>query len=101
LGVSKGPILTYKPNWSEIMKKSAGVAVALAAASLFAVAAPAVAEEAAAAGVHCTGVNECKGHGACKTAENACKGQNACKGKGVVDAASKEECESKGGKVAE
>jgi hypothetical protein len=47
---------------------------------------------AATAQVPCTGVNACKGQGACKTAANACKGQNACKGKGFVNAGSSIEC---------
>ena len=48
--------------------------------------------------VHCQGVNACKGHGACKTAENACKGQNVCKGHGFL-VMSAEECKSQGGKI--
>jgi uncharacterized membrane protein len=47
--------------------------------------------------VHCYGVNECKGKGACSTAEHTCAGQNACKGKGWIDL-SAEECKAKGGK---
>jgi hypothetical protein len=34
--------------------------------------------------VHCHGVNICKGHNDCKTAENACAGQASCKGTGFV-----------------
>jgi hypothetical protein len=34
--------------------------------------------------VHCMGINACKGHNDCKTADNACKGQGSCKGKGFV-----------------
>ena len=30
----------------------------------------------------CTGKNECKGKGGCKTASNECAGKNECKGKG-------------------
>jgi len=44
----------------------------------------------------CFGVNACKGHGACKTAQNDCKGHNACKGKGFV-AMTDTECAEKGG----
>ena len=51
------------------------------------------------AAVHCSGVNACKGHGACATAGHDCKGKNACKGKGWVPM-SKDECMAKGGKVA-
>lgn len=60
--------------------------------------APAAAE--ATAKVHCQGINECGGKGACKTATNECAGKNSCKGQGWVEAASAEECTSKGGTVA-
>jgi hypothetical protein len=49
--------------------------------------------------VMCSGINACKGQGACKTATNACKGQAACKGQGWLPTASAEECTSKGGTV--
>ena len=49
--------------------------------------------------VMCAGINECKGHGACKSASNACKGQNGCKGQGVTETSS-QDCTTKGGKVA-
>jgi hypothetical protein len=49
--------------------------------------------------VMCAGVNECKGHGACKSASNACKGQNGCKGQGLTETSEKD-CSAKGGKVA-
>ena len=61
-------------------RKAAGIAIAAAAASLFAVAAvPSV--QAQDANVKCFGANECKGHSDCNTAKNA-KGKNACKGQG-------------------
>jgi hypothetical protein len=85
-----------------------GTMIALAAASLFAAACsktpdtkstmPAAGEKTA--GVQCMGINSCKGQGSCKTAQNACKGQNSCKGTGRVEAASSEECTTKGGTVA-
>ena len=86
-----------------------GTMIALAAASLFAAACskpadsskstmPAAGEKTAS--VHCMGVNACKGQGSCKTAQNACKGQNSCKGTGFVEAASAEDCTTKGGTVA-
>jgi hypothetical protein len=56
-------------------------------------------EKKAASKVMCTGINECKGHGACKSASNACKGQNGCKGQGVTETSEKD-CGAKGGKVA-
>jgi hypothetical protein len=60
-------------------------------------AAPAAGEQTAK--VHCLGVNECKGKGACKTATNACGGQNGCGGKGMVEMA-EADCKAKGGTVA-
>ena len=42
--------------------------------------------------VKCVGANDCKGHGACKSA------QNDCEGKGFIHTASTKECLDKGGK---
>ena len=50
--------------------------------------------------VTCFGINSCKGHGSCKTAQNDCKGHNACKGQGNT-ITSAEDCSAKGGKVVE
>ncbi len=73
-------------------RKLTGLALATAAAGLFATAgissAFAAKEEAK---IHCSGVNLCKGQTACQTASNACKGQNSCKGKGWLSM-TKEEC---------
>jgi hypothetical protein len=47
--------------------------------------APAAGQQAVAAipKIHaCSGVNDCKGTGGCKTAEHSCKFLNSCKGKG-------------------
>lgn len=86
-----------------------GTMIAVAASALFAAACskgadpassstmPAMGEKTAA--VHCSGVNSCKGQGACKSAQNGCKGQNSCKGQGWVESASMEDCTSKGGSV--
>jgi hypothetical protein len=76
-------------------KKLSGVALAIGAASLFALT-PVVATAHTHHHVKCVGVNACKGHSSCKTASNACKGQNACKGKGMVSV-SKQTCEQIGG----
>lgn len=68
-----------------------GTALAFAAAGLVG-AAHAGADAAASATtdlVHCYGVNICKGHNDCKTAENACTGQATCKGHGFVTLPSK------------
>ena len=79
-------------------KKLTGIALATAAAGLFATATvPAVAAKHEGK-VHCTGVNACKGKSDCGTASNACKGQNQCKGKGMKEMSAKE-CKDKGGKV--
>ncbi len=48
--------------------------------------------------VRCAGINECKGHGSCASAEHSCAGKNSCKGQGWVEA-SAAECSQKGGKV--
>jgi len=50
--------------------------------------------------VTCFGINSCKGHGSCKTAQNDCKGKNGCKGQGNT-VTSAEDCSTKGGKVVE
>jgi hypothetical protein len=50
--------------------------------------------------VKCEGVNECKGHGACKTAKNACAGKNGCDGQGYL-MMTKAECDAAKAKKAE
>ena len=50
------------------------------------------------ASVKCSGINSCKGAGACATATSACAGQNSCKGQGWIKA-TKADCDAKGGKV--
>ena len=82
------------------MNIKTSVAVAAAAASLFALSAPALsADMMDKAGVKCTGTNSCKGMSECKTASSSCKGLNSCKGQGWVKAASMEACTTAGGKV--
>lgn len=49
--------------------------------------------------VKCTGINECKGKGACGAGENGCHGKNSCKGKGMIETTDAD-CKAKGGKVA-
>jgi hypothetical protein len=90
--------------------KLSGVALASAAATLLLAgcggksettkAAPEAAPEAAAkvATIKCSGINSCKGTGACASATHACAGQNSCKGQGWVKA-TKADCDTKGGKV--
>jgi hypothetical protein len=77
-------------------KKLTGLALATAAAGLFATAniAPVLAaKHMAESKVQCKGVNGCKGQGACQTATNACKGQNGCKGQGFLEM-SKADCDA-------
>ena len=56
--------------------------LAAAAGALFLNASPAVADEGTEPKVKCEGVNSCKGHSECSTAEHDCAGKNGCKGKG-------------------
>ena len=65
------------------------VALAAAAAVMFSTVAVSTAS-ADEAKVKCDGVNSCKGHSACKSANNACKGQNSCKGKGFLEMTTQE-----------
>jgi hypothetical protein len=69
-------------------RKLASVAVATAAAALFAagMVGTAGAQEVK---VKCYGANACKGHGACKSSMNACKGKNGCKGKSFEEMSEK------------
>ena len=76
------------------------IALASAAAALFAMGAPLTAAHAADdMSVHCSGVNSCKGSSDCKTAKNECKGMNSCKGQGWNTKASAKECTAAGGSV--
>ena len=79
------------------IKKTSGIALAVAAAGLIGCANTAGTSSSASAElVHCYGVTACKGHNDCKTAENACKGQAACKGHGFA-AMTAEQCAAEGG----
>jgi len=82
-------------------RKLSGVAIAAAAASLFAMgySAPVLADDAGK--IHCEGANGCKGKSDCKSAKNSCQGQNSCKGQGFKEM-TKAECDkAKGDKKAE
>jgi len=77
------------------------IALAAAAAALFATAPLTVHAGAHAGGGDeakgkCVGGNACKGQSACATASSSCKGQNACKGTGHTQT-TKAECEAAGG----
>ena len=79
-----------------VARKFSGVSVAIAAAALFGgLTAPV---SAGGDSIRCFGVNECRGRGACATANNQCAGQNACRGQGVLET-SREACEDAGGRV--
>ena len=85
-----------------------GAAVAAAVWSLFAAGAAAAGdktrdaadkEKEAPKTVQCSGINACKGQGACGGATHGCAGTNACKGQGWIDVKSEKECTDRGGKV--
>ena len=82
------------------MTKTRGVLIATAAAGLILAGGitARAAEKAGGDTVHCSGVNSCKGQGACGGAGHACAGKNTCKGQGWVEM-SKDDCMKKGGKV--
>jgi hypothetical protein len=75
------------------------VAIASAAAALFAMGATVTTAQAAGTSVMCAGINSCKGQSDCKTAKNDCKGMNSCKGMGWNAKASAQECSAAGGTV--
>ncbi len=75
-----------------------GALVASAVAGLFAAAMPAVVHAKDTGKVKCSGINSCKGTGACKSATSSCKGMNDCKGKGWIESSAKE-CKAKKGTV--
>lgn len=79
----------------ELKRKAAGATLAMAVAGLVGLSTGVGADEKASAAaladnkadmMHCYGVNVCKGHNGCKTADNACAGHGSCKGHGFVDA---------------
>ena len=81
-----------------------GKAIAMTVAGLLLAAAPSLhADDKATkeAKVKCSGVNACKGKGACAGASNSCSGQNSCKGKGWVEVTAKECKDQKGTVVAD
>ncbi len=72
-------------------KKSALLAASVAglmAVTGFALSSPVAYAE----GVHCYGVNACKGTGDCGGKGHSCAGKNACKGQGYKSVESKEAC---------
>ncbi|MCC6847071.1 MAG: hypothetical protein IT294_01120 [Deltaproteobacteria bacterium] len=82
------------------MHKVTGFLIASAAAGLvLSGAVGARADEGKTGGeVYCSGINACKGQGACAGAGHSCGGKNGCKGQGIVKTSEKE-CKEKGGKI--
>ena len=79
--------------------RTTGIALALAAASIFGAVGAATAGTSGQSQVKCYGVNACKGRSSCKTANSNCKGMNSCKGQGFVAVGSKHTCDQLGGTV--
>jgi hypothetical protein len=78
-----------------------GAVIASAVAGLFAAATPAVVHAKGGGKVKCSGINDCKGKGACKSATSSCKSMNDCKGKGWIEVSDKECTKKKGTVVTE
>ena len=78
-------------------RKTSNIALAVAAAGMFAFA-PMVVNAADNANVKCYGINSCKGQNDCKTAFNECKGHGSCKGMGFKEV-SMEKCTEMGGSL--
>ena len=77
------------------IQKFSGIALAAAAATVFATSGFAAAHTGGKmdeAKVKCEGANSCKGQNDCKGAKNACKGQGSCKGTGMKEM-SKADCD--------
>ncbi|MBC7982289.1 MAG: hypothetical protein H7Y02_00390 [Candidatus Obscuribacterales bacterium] len=72
--------------------KHSGIALATAAALVFA-AAPMTTTQAAEAKIKCEGGNSCKGKSECHTATTGCQGMNKCKGQGFVSL-TKKDCDA-------
>jgi len=81
------------------MDTKKGILIAGAAAALIlSGAVGARADEKTGGDVYCSGINSCKGQGACAGANNSCAGENSCKGKGIVKTTAAQ-CKEKGGSV--
>ena len=82
------------------MKRTSKTAIALAAAAaaLFATGCSTMCGESHEALVKCAGANACKGSSECATPDNSCKGRNGCKGNGW-SYMTRSECSATGGTV--
>ena len=81
----------------DVVKTNSSLALAAAAAAMFALAP--ISASAGDANVKCVGANGCQGQSACKTATSECKGLNSCKGKGFVMVTDEAACNEAGGTV--
>ena len=75
-----------------------GLAIATAAAAMFALGATPAAHAGDDATVKCAGVNTCKGTSDCKSGNHDCKGQNDCIGQGFKEMTAKA-CKTAGGSL--
>jgi hypothetical protein len=82
------------------MKRTSKTAIALAAAAaaLFATGCSTMCGESHEALVKCAGSNACKGSSECATPDNSCKGRNGCKASGW-SYLTRSECAASGGTV--
>jgi hypothetical protein len=76
-----------------------GTVIAASVAGLFAGASAAAFAGEAKEGdtIMCSGINSCKGTGACAGGGHGCAGKNGCKGHGLTKT-TKDDCKAKGGK---
>jgi len=78
---------------------SKGMLIAGAAASLLlSGSVTARADEKMGGDIYCSGINSCKGQGACAGGGHGCAGKNSCKGQGVTKT-TKADCDAKHGTV--
>ncbi len=79
-----------------------GTLIAASVAGLFSAAAPfaSAADQKDGEQILCSGINACKGHGACAGGGHGCAGKNGCKGQGLTKTTRKD-CADKNGTVSE
>lgn len=82
-----------------VKKDKKKMLLAASVAGLLAVTGTIAANNIAYADVMCSGINGCKGQGACGGKGHSCAGKNACKGHGVVSVADEAACTTAGGTV--
>ena len=84
------------------LRKTPGIVLAVAAATLFAAGTVAVTPTPAMAdGVKCLGINSCAGQSECASDNNECQGQNECAGQGWITTETADACGDQGGLVVE